>query len=154
MRPGFFGGNAMNEFTTETDPTYAGRARMKLSLIIGLGMTICNLFSITISVSLFLLIEVVICSVVFLCVSLPRRNQDWTLHFEGDELHVTNNMTGDHYEIYAIPTTDFCFRQTKRDKEMDYGDLTIRHTIFGFPSVKNISETKVYIQEHFSKYNC
>lgn len=144
----------MNEFTTGTDTAYAGRSRMKISLIIGLGMTVCNLLSLTISASLFLLIEVVICGVTFLCVTLPKRNQDWTLHFEEDELHVTNNVTGDCYEIYAIPTTDFCFRQTKRDKEMDYGDLTIRHTIFGFPSVKNVSETKAYIQEHFSKYDC
>lgn len=154
MRPGIFGGNAMNEFTTETDPIYAGSARMRTSLIIGLGMTVCNLFSLAVSVSLFLLVEVVICGVTFLCVTLPKRNQDWTLHFVEDELQVTNNMTGDRYEIYAIPTTDFCFRQTKQDKKMDYGDLTIRHTVFGFPSVKNISETKAYIQDHFSKYDC
>lgn len=143
----------MNELTTNTDPAYAGRERLKVSLVIGLCMTACNFLSLTISLSLFLLVEAVICAVIFLCVRLPKRNQDWTLHFEEDELHVTNNATGESYEIYAIPTTDFRFRQTKKEKEMDCGTLTIRRTIFGFPCVKNISAVKAYIQEHFSKYD-
>lgn len=143
----------MNELTTKTDPAYAGRERLKVSLIIGLCMTACNFLSLTISLSLFLLIEVVICTVTFLCIQLPKRNQDWTLQFKEDELHVTNNATGESYEIYAIPTTDFRFRQTKKEKEMDYGTLTIRRTIFGFPSVKNVTAVKAYIQVHFSKYD-
>lgn len=143
----------MDELITTTDPAYAGKERLRVSLIIGLGMTVCNFLSLTVSGYLFLLIQLVICAVAFLCIQLPKQNQDWTLRFAGDELHVTNNFTGDNYEIYAIPTTDFRFRQTKKDKEMDYGTLSIRRTIFGFPSVKNITAVKAYVQEHFSKYD-
>ena len=142
----------MDELTTHTDSAYAAKERLKVSLLIGLFMTFCNFLSLKISLSLFLMIEVVICFITFLCVQLPKRNQDWTLHFQEDELHITNNSTGDRYEVYAIPTTDFRFRQTKREKELDYGTLTIRRTIFGFPALQNVTAVKAYVQEHFSKY--
>lgn len=143
----------MNEFTTVTDTAAAEKERLKQALVIGLFMTICNFLSLTVSFSLFLMIEVVICAVTFLCVQLPKRNQDWTLHFEDDELHVKNNTTGETYQIYAIPTTDFRFRQSKKDRAADRGSLTVRHTIFAFPCVKNISAMRAYIQQYFSKYD-
>lgn len=100
----------MDELTTQTDSAYAAKERLKVSLLIGLFMTFCNFLSLRISLSLFLMIEVVVCFITFLCIQLPKRNQDWTLHFQGDELHITNNSTGDRYEVYAVPTTDFRFR--------------------------------------------
>ena len=98
------------------------------------------------------MIDVVIAAVIFLCIQLPKKNQDWTLHFENDELHVKNNTTDETYEIYAIPTTDFRFRQSKAEKELDYVNLTFRHIMLGFPDVKNAAAVKEYVQVHFSKY--
>ena len=142
----------MDELITTTDSAYAFRVRLRQSVIIGVCMTLCNLFSLTVSFSLFLMIEVVIAAVIFLCVQLPRNNQDWTLHFQNDELHVKNNVTGAVYEIYAIPTTDFRFRQSKAEKELDYVNLTFRRISLGFPAVKNASAVKDYVQVHFSRY--
>lgn len=143
----------MDEFITTTDAAYASKVRLKQSVMIGLCMTVCNLLSLIISLPLFLMIEVVIAFIIFLCVQLPKRNQDWILHFENDELHVKNNSTGETYEIYAIPTTDFRFRQSKAEKELDYVNLTFRHNMLGFPAVKNAAATKEYVKTHFSKYD-
>ena len=140
------------ELITATDPVYAFHKRLKQSLVIGLIETACNLFSLRISCSLFLMIEALIAATVFLCVQLPRKNQDWMLHFVNDELHVKNNTTGAAYEIYAIPPTDFRFRQSKSERALDYADLTFRHNTLGFPAVKSTAAVKDYVQSHFSKY--
>ena len=143
----------MDELITTTDAAYASKVRLKQSLIIGLCMSVCNLFSLIISLQLFLMIEAVVAFVIFLCVQLPKKNQDWTLHFESDELHVKNNSTGETYEIYAIPTTNFRFRQSKAEKELDYANLTFRHNMLGFPAVKNAAAMKEYVKTHFSEYD-
>lgn len=58
----------MDEFITTTDAAYASKVRLKQSAMIGLCMTVCNLLSLIISLPLFLMIEVVIAFVIFLCV--------------------------------------------------------------------------------------
>lgn len=143
----------MNEFTTVTDSALANKERMRVSLLIGLCFTLVNLLSLEVSVSLFLMVELVVLAIIFLCIQLPKKNQDWTLHFEGDELHVKNNFNGETYEVYAVPTTDFKFRQSKKMKELDCADLQIRRTMLGFPCVKNVTAMRQYIQEHFAKYD-
>ena len=87
----------MNEFTTVTDSALANKERVRVSLLIGLCFTLVNLLSLEVSVSLFLMVELVVLAIIFLCIQLPKKNQDWTLHFEGDELHVKNNFNGETY---------------------------------------------------------
>ena len=59
---------------------------------------------------------------------------------------------GKQYNIYAVPSSDFVFMQTPLEKKLNIGCLRIKHTSFWMVGVKNIAETKEYIQINFPNW--
>ena len=74
-----------------------------------------------------------------------------TLCFKNNELFITDS-NGKQYNIYAVPSSDFVFMQTPLEKKLNIGCLRIKHTSFWMVGVKNIAETKEYIQINFPNW--
>jgi len=71
-----------------------------------------------------------------------------TLRFEDDELYISDS-NGKEHNIYAVAAGDFVFMQTPLEKKYDIGCLRIKHTAFWMFGVKNFSDTKRYVNDHF-----
>lgn len=142
----------MDELITKTDLAAVKKARRCQALVVCIILTVCNLLLLSVSAVLFLLVEIVIFAISSIPIWLPGGKQDdWTLHFAHDKLYVINNRSRQNYVIYSVPTTDFCFKQTKANIQADEATMTVKNTVFAFPCVENITAVKAYIQVHFSK---
>ncbi len=73
------------------------------------------------------------------------------LDFEGDELHICY-ADGREYEVYAVPASDFLFRQNFLEKKHNAGRIQVKKTIFYFYGVQNYAETRQYILENFPHF--
>lgn len=71
-----------------------------------------------------------------------------TLRFKNDELYISDS-NGKKYNVYAVSAGDFVFMQTPLEKKFDIGCFRIKRTSFWMFGVKNFSETKAYVNDHF-----
>ena len=140
-------------FTTQTDVDHVKRQH-DISVFI-LFITL-SLFCITLSLFASLALRTFIyleLFVSFICAVTWFYNQkninDFRLHFENDLLYIKDRKTGDTYEVYDIPASDFIITQTKKEKKLDYCSLAIKHTVFICGGVKNCSALKEYISLHY-----
>ncbi len=139
-----------NTFMTESDAKYVERQYSQ-----GVWITFV-IFSLLSSLTLFVAwqtfafcetIVLIVCVVLY----IQKRNLApcWRLSFENDELTLFNLKTGERFEVYDIPATDFVIRQSAKDKELDYCDVLIKNTIFAMGGVKNCTRLKAYIDAHY-----
>ena len=65
------------------------------------------------------------------------------------KLILTNLTTGQTFSVWDIPASDIVIKQSEKEKELDYGFVTIKDTVFGFHGVKNCSALREYIKENY-----
>lgn len=137
-------------FTTETDP-FATRSNIIKAIIITFAiLSGLSCLGFLISWQAFCFFEAInIISITYSYVRLLKKDNHAVLRFEGSELFIELGEKKDTYEVYDIPASDFVINQTKKQKKIDYCDLTIKNTIFIFGNVKKCRELKEYIKQHY-----
>ena len=95
-----------------------------------------------------LLVGALICVSCFGCGFILASSPPVTLRFVDDELYISDS-NGKEYNIYAVPASHFVFMQTPLEKKYNIGCLRIKRTVFWMVGVKNVTETKAYINNHF-----
>lgn len=136
-------------FTTETDAKYAKKQFLKPILFTMIGIMTLSLLAFIISWQLaaFLLISLGFCFGIAYYITI--RKCSWKLHFENDNLTLTNLTTGQTFSVWDIPASDIVIKQSEKEKELDYGFVTIKDTVFGFHGVKNCNALREYIKENY-----
>lgn len=136
-------------FTTETDAKYAKGQFIKPVLAVFIGGAVLALlgFAISWQLAVFLLVALVFCFGIVYYSTL--RKCSWRLFFENDQLTLTNLTTGQTFSVWDIPASDIVIKQSEKEKELDYGFVTIKDTVFGFHGVRNCSALREYIKENF-----
>ena len=136
-------------FTTETDAKYAKKQFLKPILFTMIGTMTLSLLAFIISWQLaaFLLISLGFCFGIAYYITI--RKCSWKLHFENDNLTLTNLTTGQTFSVWDIPASDIVIKQSEKEKELDYGFVTIKDTVFGFHGVKNCNALREYIKENY-----
>lgn len=68
---------------------------------------------------------------------------------ENNELIVTNLETKDSYRVWDTPISHFVINQTKKEAELDYCSVMIKHTIFMFGGVKKCKQLREYVEKNY-----
>ena len=136
-------------FTTETDAKYAKKQFIKPILFVCIGGAPLCLLALLISWQLaaFLLISLGSCFGIVYYTTI--RKCSWRLFFENDQLTLTNLTTGQTFSVWDIPASDIVIKQSEKEKELDYGFVTIKDTVFGFHGVKNCSALREYVKQNY-----
>jgi len=140
----------VTQFSTRTDQRwYAG-----YNAVIGLGLGLVGGIGMWLWLHMtgpaLLVGGVCVLTELFMMLILSRQN-NIRLEFQGDELRI-HHLDGNHYEMRAIPVSDFICRQNSLEKKRNVGRIQIRRTIFTFYGVQNYAETCRYIQENFPDF--
>lgn len=139
-----------NTFITETDEKYVSRESGKAAIIVFMAFSLFACFGFLIAWQTFIFFEgIVLLSCTVALFSMKRSNHNYELYFENDHLCITNRATGETFEVYDIPASDFIITQTKKEKTVNYCSLTIKKTVFAFGGIKNCLELKKYISENY-----
>lgn len=88
-------------------------------------------------------------SCVFVFAQNKNKGHHWRLEFENNELIVTNLETKDSYRVWDTPISHFVINQTKKEVELDYCSVMIKHTIFMFGGVKKCKQLKEYVEKNY-----
>ena len=136
-------------FTTETDSKYAKKQFIKPILFVFIGGAPLCLLALLISWQLaaFLLISLGFCFGIAYYTTI--RKCSWKLHFENDNLTLTNLTTGQTFSVWDIPASDIVIKQSEKERELDYGFVTIKDTVFGFHGVKHCNALREYIKQNY-----
>ena len=140
-----------NTFITQTDSQYVRRQSVFAVLPVFLVFSLvacCVCFFVGWELLLFFELVIIIASVHTLFQNMKKEHL-WKLEFERDQLTVTNLKTGESYQVYDTPASDFIITQTKGELSLDYCSVTIKDTIFAFGGVQNCQQLKAYIQENY-----
>lgn len=114
-------------------------------------LTLLSLLALKIALITFLFFEgLVTISCVIAYFMSTRHIARWILYFEDDVLYLTNMGNKQQYKVWDTPLEDFVFNQTKNQAKHNTGSIMIRDTIFFIDSIQNFTETKQYIETHFS----
>lgn len=139
-----------NTFITETDEKYVKRQSYKAIVITFFVFSLLACFGFLIAWQTFIFFEgIVLISCIVTFFSKKHSNHNYELHFEDDNLCITNRVTNEVFEVYDIPASDFVINQSKKEKDINYCSLLIKNTIFAFGGIKNCSELKEYISENY-----
>ena len=136
-------------FTTETDAKYAKKQFFKPILFTMIGTMTLSLLAFIISWQLVVMLEVMQVFCLGIMYYITVRKSSWRLFFEGDQLTLTNLTTGQTFSVWDIPASDIVIKQSEKEKELDYGFVTIKDTVFGFHGVKNCNALREYIKENY-----
>ena len=136
-------------FTTETDAKYAKKQFLKPILFTMIGIMTLSLLAFIISWQLaaFLLISLGFCFGIAYYITI--RKCSWKLHFENDNLTLTNLTTRQTFSVWDIPASDIVIKQSEKERELDYGFVTIKDTVFGFHGVKHCNALREYIKQNY-----
>lgn len=139
-----------NSFVTETDIKHVQRQTNRVFVIIFAIASVFACLGFLIAWQTFLFFEAaVLISCAVALFSNRKSSHSWKLKFENDRLYITNQTTGDVFEVYDIPASDFVINQTKEEQEIDYCSLLVKNTVFAFGGVKNCRDLKNYIANNF-----
>ena len=137
-------------FVTETDEKYMRKITDKASVVVFGIFSILATLCLLVTWQMFVFLEVVVLiSSVAGFIKNRKKSLSWKLEFRGDQLALTDLQTGEVYDVYNIPASDFVITQTGKEKEMDYCSLGIRKTIFALGGVKNATGLKEYIEKNY-----
>ena len=134
-------------FVTETDSTALKLAAYRSVAIIFIVMTALCCLGFFISWQTFVFFEII--TLISCGVTLLRKRYNYFLRFEADRLFVTNKTTGESFEVYDVPASDFVINQTKSEKKNNHCSLMIKSTSLMFGGLKKCSEMKEYISKNF-----
>ena len=137
-------------FTTETDIQYVKAQSFKSMAVVFLVLSLCASLGLLVALRTFLYLEAFVFIICTASLFLSKKNlNDFQLHFENDILYIKDRKTGESFEVYDIPASDFIINQTAKEKKLNYCSLAIKHTIFMCGGVKNCNELKEYISNHY-----
>ena len=136
-------------FTTETDAKYAKMQFFRPVLITMLGTMALSLLGLIVSPGLVVMLEITQLFCLGIIYYTTLRKCSWRLFFENDQLTLTNLTTGQTFSVWDIPASDIVIKQSEKEKELDYGFVTIKDTVFGFHGVRNCNALREYIKENY-----
>jgi hypothetical protein len=136
-------------FTTETDAKYAKMQFFRPALITMIGTMTLSLLGLIVSPGLVVMLEITQLFCLGIIYYTTLRKCSWRLFFENDQLTLTNLTTGQTFSVWDIPASDIVIKQSEKEKELDYGFVTIKDTVFGFHGVRNCNALREYIKENY-----
>ena len=137
-------------FTTSTDTQYAKDQSIKAMVILFLVLSCFAALGLLIALQTFLIFEMLVSFICFVSYYITQKNiHDYRLCFVNDFLIIKDRTTGESFEVYDIPASDFIINQTAKEKKLNYCSVAIKHTIFRFGGIKNCNELKEYISNHY-----
>ena len=140
----------MNTFVTETDEKYVQKQSKRVAIIMYIVMSLLACLGLLITWQMLLFLEaIVLFSCIFTYIKTTKNDHNYTLHFEGDVLTITDNSKNERYEVYDIPASDFIINQNKKEKNLDYCSVGIKSTVFAFGGVKKCKELREYIANNY-----
>jgi len=143
--------NSKNIFETSTDIQYNKDQSLKAMIVLFFVLSCLATLGLLIALQTFLIFEMLASFICFVTYYVTQKNiHDYRLYFEDDFLLIKDRTTGEAFEVYDIPASDFIINQTKRDKKRNYCSMAIKHTVFAFGGVKNYRELKEYIEAHYA----
>ena len=141
----------MNTFITETDGGYARLQAYKTIIVVFVVLSLLACLGFFVAWQTFLFIEFIVLISCFVTLNLKKGAcHDYILKFEGDRLYITEKNGANMYEVFDIPASDFIINQTKQEIKKDYCSLAIKNTVFTFGGVKNCTQLKKYISDHYN----
>ena len=139
-----------NTFRTETDEGYVKQKLLKTVFIIFAFLSLLACLGFLVAWQTFAFFEgIVVITCIATVLFQKNRIHSWELYFENDQLYLTNRATGERFEVYNIPASDFVITQTKKEKSLNYCSVLIKDTVFSFGGIKNCSELQKYITENY-----
>jgi len=142
--------SSADTFTTATDLQYNKDQSFKATVILYCALALAAALGLLIAFQTFLIFEGLVFFVCTVTYSVTQKNlHDYRLYFENDHLLIKDRTTGDVFEVYDIPASDFIINQTKKDKKRNYCTLAIKRTVFAFGGVKHCRELREYIANHY-----
>ena len=142
--------NKINTFTTETDESYVIRNAINMRRTFFVISAALALLGLLVTWQFCVLLECVLLFCYSVSTLALRKNpHNFLLEFENDRLYITNRGTGQSYEVWDIPASDFRITQSKSDMANDYGRVVIKNTVFVFAGVKNCTALKEYIKNNY-----
>ena len=142
--------NVQTSFTTDTDIKYVKAQSFKAMFVVFLVLSLCASLGLLVALRTFLYLEAFVLITCIASLFLNRKTlNDFRFHFENDILYIKDRKTGESFEVYDIPASDFIINQTAKEKKLNYCSLAIKHTVFICGGVKNCRELKEYISLHY-----
>lgn len=139
-----------NTFVTQTDSQYVLTQSNKAGIKVFLLFSLIACLGFLVAWQTFVFFELIVILAVFASFLQQRKkNFDWSLQFEEDELTITNLKTGQSFYVTDIPASDFIITQTKEEIPLNYCSFAVKHTVFVMGGVQNCRELKAYIREHY-----
>lgn len=134
-------------FETETDPKQLKRSVYRSAAVLFIVLSALCCLAFFISWQTFVFFEAV--AVISCAVVLVRKQQDYSLRFDGDRLFITDKRTGEKFEVFDVSVDDFVISQTKSEAKTDHCSMMIKNTVFVFGGLKKCSEMREYISQNF-----
>jgi hypothetical protein len=114
-----------------------------------IGTMTLSLLGLIVSPGLVVMLEITQLFCLGIIYYTTLRKCSWRLFFENDQLTLTNLTTGQTFSVWDIPASDIVIKQSEKEKELDYGFVTIKDTVFGFHGVRNCNALREYIKENY-----
>lgn len=136
----------MNSFVTETDIEYVKKQSYKTVGIIFVALSLLALFALLISKRVYACVEVLVILGCLLGIfSKKYDSHNYRFIFEGRDLIVRTKSGSDGFRLPDMSASDFVFKQSKKEMELNYCTLLIKDSTIAFGGVKNCKELKTYI---------
>ena len=137
-------------FTTSTDTQYWKDQSIKSMSILFLVLSCFASLGLLIALQTFLIFEMLVSFICFFSYYITQKNiHDCRLCFENDFLLIKDRTTGEVFEVYDIPASDFIITQSAKEKKLNICGMAIKETVFILPCLKHCNELKKYISENF-----
>ena len=136
----------MNSFVTETDIAYVKKQSYKFWGVIFVLLSLLALLALMLSVKTYAAAEIV---VILACImgiySKKYEEHNYILRFEGRDLIVRNRAGTAGFRLDEMSISDFTFKQSAKEKKLNYCTVIIEGTAIAFGGIKNCKEMKTYI---------
>ena len=136
----------MKSFVTETDIEYVKKQSYKVMGVIFIILSLLALLLLLISVRIYACVEIIVILGCLMGVfSKKYAAHDYVLRFEGRDLIVRNRAGTEGFRLEELSIGDFTFKQSEREKKLNYCTVLINGSAIAFGGIKNCREMKTYI---------
>lgn len=136
----------MKSFVTETDINYVKRQSYKVVGVIFVILSLLALLALLLSVKIYACVEIIVILGCLMGVfSKKYDSHDYVLSFEDRDLIVRNRAGTEGFRLPDLSASDFVFKQSEKEKKLNYCTLLIEGTSIAFGGIKNCREMKTYV---------
>lgn len=136
----------MNSFVTETDIEYVKKQSYKMMGVIFVILSLLSLLVLLVSVRIYACVEIIVILACLMGVFSKKYDaHNYILRFEERDLIVRNRAGTDGFRLEDLSISDFTFKQSEKEKKLNYCTLLINGTTIAFGGIKNCKELKTYI---------